>query len=138
MVWDYLYTFWERIVAIGDYSVQWFQNIGNAVAGALGLFFDFIFHNLNDVFVILGWLANYLKIIFTSLLAPLNYFFVFLKSFFSNALSTPATNEIAFTLPSNIVEFFNTIPNFPILTSILGFVLIFVIGIASLKLLLHS
>lgn len=138
MVWDYLTTFWERIVAVGDYSVQWFQNIGNAVAGALGLFFDFIFHNLNDVFVILGWVANYLKIIFTSLLAPLNYFFVFLKSFFSNALSTPATNELAFSLPSNIAEFFSSIPNWSILSSILGYILIFVIGIASLKLLLHS
>jgi hypothetical protein len=138
MVWDYLSLFWDKIVAIGDYSIQWFQNIGNAVAGALGLFFDFIFHNLNDIFVILAWLANYLKIIFTSLLAPLSYFFTFIKTFFSIALSTPASNQLAYSLPANIAEFFNAVPNFSILSSVMGYILILVIGIASLRLLLHT
>ena len=68
MVWDYLSQFWDSIASVGEYPIAFFQNIGIAVAGALGGFFDFIFHNLSDFFLLLGWFGANIKSIFTSLL----------------------------------------------------------------------
>jgi len=140
MIWEYLSQFWDSIVAVGEYPIAFFQNIGIAVAGALGSFFDFIFHNISDVFILLGWFGSNIKNIFLSLLTPITYFFNVLKFFFTTAFSTaPMPDPTAtFTFSQPILDVFNTIPNWPIFSSVLGAGIILVIGISGIKLLLKT
>jgi len=140
MIWDYLSQFWDSIVAVGEYPIAYFQNIGIAVAGALGSFFDFIFHNLSDFFLLLGWFGSNIKSIFISLLSPITYFFDVLRYFFTTAFSTaPIPDPTAtYTFSQEILDVFNTIPNWSIFSSVLGAGIILIIGISGLKLLLKT
>ena len=142
MLWSYLSQFWQQItdVVVGgiNYTAQFFQNIGNAVAGALGQFFDVIFHNLNDVFVFLGWFFNNIKEIFLFLLAPVSYFFTFLKTFISALGQTPSNPAISYAFSSDTLAVFNTIPHFDTFRVVLGAIIVFLGGIAILKLLLST
>lgn len=138
MIWQYLSQFWDSIVAVSEYPVEFFQNIGNAVAGALGDFLDIIFHNLNDIFVIINWLGVNFKNIFVSLSSPLTYFFNILRFFFSTAFSTPPNPEITFTFSQRVLDVFEAIPHWQVLSSVLGAGVILIIGVSGLKLLLRS
>lgn len=138
MVWEYLTQFWGSIVSVGEYPIAFFQNIGNAVAGALGGFFDIIFHNLADIFVFVNWFGYNLKNIFVSMLSPITYFFNVLRFFFGTAFSTPPPPEATYTFSQEVLDVFQAIPNWTIFSSVLGAGIIFIIGISSLKLLLKS
>lgn len=142
MVWDYLAQFWDAITAqtVGgvEYTIAWFQQIGNAVAGALGLFFDFIFHGLNDIFVFISWFGYALKTIFVALLSPINYFANILRFFFSTAFSTPSAPEATYTFSDQVLAVFNSIPNWEIFASVLGAIIMLICGVGCLKLLLKT
>ena len=96
MVWDFFSQFWDLIVEVGEYPVAYFQNIGLAVAGAIGSFFDVIFHNINDVFVIVVWLGLAFKGIFLSIVSPIVYFFNIVRWFFTTAFQTPELPEVSY------------------------------------------
>ena len=138
MVWDYLGQFWDLIVSVGDYPVAYFQNIGLAVAGAIGGFFDVIFHNINDVFVLLVWLGVSLKTIFLSILTPIGYFFNIVRWFFTTAFQTPSIPEVNFVFSADILDVFNTIPHWSVVASVLGAIVLMLSGVAILKLLLKT
>jgi len=138
MVWDYLGQFWDLIVAVGEYPVAYFQNIGLAVAGAIGSFFDVIFHNINDVFVLFVWLGVSLKTIFLSILSPISYLFNIIRWFFTTAFQTPSIPEVNFIFSPDILEVFNTIPYWSVLSSVLGAIVLMLGGVAILKLILRT
>ena len=140
MIWEYLSQFWDSIVAVGEYPIAFFQNIGIAVAGALGSFFDTIFHNLNDIFILLGWFGSNIKNIFISMLTPITYFFDVLRYFFSTAFSTPPLPDptATYTFSQEVLDVFQAIPNWSIFSSVLGAGIILIIGISGLKLLLRT
>jgi len=119
MVWEYLSQFWDSITSVGDYTVEWFQNVGNAIAGAIGGMFDFLLHNVSDFFVFLGWFFSNVGGIFTATIQPVQYVFNFLKSFLNNAFSTPVDNAI-WSFPAGIKDLFATIPYWDIVGTILG------------------
>jgi hypothetical protein len=138
MVWDYFSQFWNSIVSVGHYSIEFFQNIGIAVAGALGSFFDVIFQSINDVFVIVVWLAVVLKTIFLALISPVSYFFNIIRWFFATAFQTPQAPEINYVFSPEILEVFDTIPYWQTLSIILGAIILMMGGVAVLKLLLKT
>lgn len=142
MNWNYFTQFWNNITAVFvggvEYGISWFQSIGNAVAGAIGSFFDLIVHFMTDVFVFTGWFAYSLKSIFLAILSPVAYFFQVLKSFFGTAFGTATPPGISYTFTSDIVDVFNTIPYWSAFGTVLGAVLILVIGISAVKLLLNT
>jgi len=138
MVWSYLSQFWDLITGVAEYPIEFFQNIGLAVAGAIGGFFDVIFHNLNDGFTILVWLGVAFKEIFLSLLSPIIYIFTVLRWFFSIAFSTPELPQATYTFSVEILEVFNTIPYWSILSGVLGGMILLVAGVAMLKLILRT
>ena len=138
MIWDYLNQFWDLIVQVGEYPVAYFQNIGLAVAGALGSFFDVIFHNINDVFVVVIWLGVGLKTIFLSLISPVSYFFNIIRWFFSTAFQVPDVPVATYQFSAEVLEVFQVIPYWSILSSVLGAVVLMVGGVAILKLLLKT
>lgn len=142
MVWSYFSQFWSAItdVVIGGatYTIDWFQSIGNAVAGGIGSFFDVIFHTLSDLFTFIQWLFANLQTIFTALLSPINYIFSVLRYFWASAFLTPPAPTLTYTFPAGVLDVFNSIPNWSIFISVLGAVIIVFCGIAILKLFLNT
>lgn len=138
MVWNYLSQFWEAVVGVGEYTIEFFQSIGNAVAGALGGLFDNTFHLISDIGLIFNWFSTQLKDIFLGVLQPISYIFNLLKSFWGTAFQTPATPELTYTFPQEVIDVFETIPHWSIISTILAGIIILVMGIALIRLFLNA
>lgn len=116
MTWGYLSEFWSSITQVGDYTVQWFQNIGNAVAGAIGGFFEDMIHHIYDVFYFFQWLLENLGEMFLLAFSPLVWVFNFVRGFLTSA--SMSLEELGIELEEvniyteNVENFFNTIPYF--------------------------
>lgn len=138
MIWGYLNEFWNAITSVGDYTIEFFQNIGNAVAGALGNLFEFVNHNITDVFVFAGWLFSNFKIFFGNVLLPIRYVYSFLKEFIDTALISPTTSaKSIWNFPDNIMSVFNAIPYWTTISAVLGIAVIILVGFSILKHLTH-
>lgn len=87
-MWGYLTEFWDKLVAVGEYSIEWFQGVGNAVAGAIGSLFETLIHYLYDYFFLGWWFADSLASLFLILVRPLVWVFNFGRGFFSVAFKT--------------------------------------------------
>ena len=137
-MWSYLSQFWnsitEVIVSGGTYTVEWFQNIGNSVAGAIGGVFDYIVHYINDSFIFLGWLFSIIKALVNVFVLPISYIFNFIKAFLSSAFKSPITPESSYTFTGDILSVFSAIPSWSVLTYIVGVLILLVAGFAILKL----
>lgn len=142
MNWGYLGEFWDKVASstidAWQYTAEWFQNIGNAVAGAVGNLFEFINHSVSDVFIFLGWLFQNLGFIFAQLLAPVKYIFQFSKSFFSQSFSAPATTTEIWNFNTSTISVFEAIPFWSEFSVVLGIAILIIFGIAILKLFLKS
>jgi len=132
MVWGYLSEFWNSITQVGDYTIEFFQNIGNAVAGALGNLFDFLNHSLSDIFIFGGWFFSTLGILLSKLWLPVNFIFNFFSAFVEKAFTTPEPQNI-WVFNSEIMSVFETIPYWNTLTFILGVGILIIVGMAILK-----
>jgi hypothetical protein len=88
-MWGYLGEFWNAITGIGEYTIEWFQNIGNAVAGAIGGLFESLTHLIYDCFYLAWWFLDSLKDLFAILLTPITWAFNFGRGFFYTAFKTP-------------------------------------------------
>jgi len=132
MIWDYLSQFWDKLTSSTagaiEYGIDYFQNIGNAVAGAIGNFFDAIFHSINDFIVYIAWFFHSLFKIFILILAPFHFIIVFVKNFLIYAFQGSNADEIVLEL-SKQKEILNTIPYWDILSKVIfgSFVVFFTI-----------
>lgn len=121
MVWGYLTQFWEAIVEVGLYPVIWFENVGNAVAGAIGGLFEDLIHHVYDIFYFNNWLLENLAEIFFSAFTPLTWSFNFFKGFLASA--TSQIEELGLQVEDfsiytdNVKAFFDMIPYFNIITA---------------------
>jgi len=136
MVWGYLSEFWESItdVVVGGttYTIDFFEAIGNAVAGAVGSIFEGLTHLVFDWFYLLQWGFENLSPIVQAALSPLAWIFNFTTGFFVSAGSTLENLGIetpAFSLENtHIQEIFEAIPYFDTLmfgiAAIIGFLFV--------------
>jgi phage-related protein len=142
MFWQYITQFWEQIhdVIVGGitYTAEYFTTLANAIAGAIGGFFDAIFHNISDLFCFLSWFFANIKQIFIFLLSPISYIFTLLKYFFASLNAPTPTPTFVYAFDNEVLAVFDAIPHFDIFKTVLGAVIIFAGGIAILKLLLHT
>lgn len=82
-MWGYLSEFWDSITEVGDYAVEWFESVGNAVAGAIGGLFDTLIHYIYDYIFLAWWFFENLANLFLILIRPLTWVFNFGRGFFS-------------------------------------------------------
>jgi len=142
MTWYYLSEFWDLITEsfatqtaeIISYPVSFFQNIGNAVAGALGNIFDTFFHTFSDLVLFFSWTGEILGKILYKLGSPFVYVFNFLKNTFSIGFSTPDAPDLTYTFSTSTLAVFDAIPHWQTLTTILGIAFTLFVGIAIFKL----
>lgn len=124
MTWGYLSEFWGAITAVGDYTVEWFQSVGNAVAGAIGGYFEGLTHHIYDVFYSIEWFLDNLKDMFEIAFTPLTWIFNFVRGFFSSA--TASLESLGITVPEidlmtdNVQAVFDAIPYFSLLMTGIG------------------
>lgn len=118
-MWGFLSEFWDAITGVGEYTIEFFQNIGLAVAGAIGNLFDFVLHFINDAGVFFGWLGSILLEIVKTFVMPLTYIFTFLKSLLSSAFQTP-TDFTGYSWDAGILGVFGAIPYWDTLIVIVG------------------
>jgi len=135
-MWGYLSEFWDAITGVGDYSIAWFQSVGNAVAGAIGGLFEDLTHHFYDIFYIIQWFLDNLGNMFIIAFTPLTWIFNFVRGFFISA--TSSLGELGIEVPEinlltdNVANFFNAFPYFSLLlTGVAGalglFILIFIV-----------
>lgn len=139
-MWDYITQFWdsltEVVVSAGTYSVEWFEGVGNAVAGAIGGLFDWLFHYFNDFIIFLGWIFSIIAQMLETLFLPISYIFNLLKAFTVSAFSDPLTPGVSYSFSAEIMEMFEVIPYWNIIIAVLGVSILIIIGFSILKLLL--
>lgn len=135
-MWGYLSEFWDAITGVGDYSIAWFQSVGNAVAGAIGGLFEDLTHHFYDIFYVAQWFLDNLGNMFIIAFTPLTWIFNFVRGFFISA--TSSLEELGIEIPEitllseNVGNFFNAFPYFSLLlTGIAGalglFILVFIV-----------
>ena len=139
MDWGFLGEFWNSITSqtinAWEYTTDWFKQIGLAVAGAIGSLFDFLIHYISDLFVFMGWLFSAIKELFLAILLPIGYLTAFLKGFITNIIKTPVIPETPVIAPETM-EIFNSLPYWALLSQMLGYCMIFIIGIGIIYLIL--
>lgn len=140
-MWGYLTEFWNAITQVGDYTIEWFQSVGNAVAGAIGGLFEDLTHHFYDIFYIVQWFLDNLSDMIAISFIPLTWVFNFVRGFFVSA--TMSLEELGIEVPeglnlvsANVLAALETIPYFNLLlTAIAGvfglMVLIFIVKRAS-------
>jgi len=139
-MWGYLSEFWDAITGVGDYTIAWFQSVGNAVAGAIGGLFEDLTHHFYDIFYIAQWFLDNLGEMLGVAFTPLTWIFNFVKGFFVSA--SMSLEELGIELPeidlvsSNVLSALETIPYFNLLlTAIAGvfglMVIVFIVKRAS-------
>lgn len=140
-MWGYLSEFWDAITAVGDYSIEWFESVGNAVAGAIGGIFEDLTHHFYDVFYIIQWFLSNLGSMLSIAFTPLTWIFNFVRGFFVSATSSLETLGIelpAITiLTDNVSAFFNAMPYFSLLSTGIGAILGIFIMIFIIKKIIH-
>lgn len=115
-MWGYLGEFWNAIIQVGDYTIAWFQGIGNAVAGAVGALFEDLIHHFYDIFYTIWWFLDALQNLFVIIFRPLIWIFNFGKGFFDTAFKT--ASELGLEIGelghfgTQVFDFFDTIPYF--------------------------
>lgn len=120
MAWGYLSEFWDQLTNVGDYTIAWFQGVGNAVAGAIGSLFEDLIHHFYDIFYVIQYLLDNLQDLFAIITTPLMWIFDFVKGFFVSAFATQTTAEIDWVFPDNVIALFNSIPYWNVFTFAIG------------------
>jgi hypothetical protein len=91
-MWGYLSEFWDSIssstVSAGEYTIGWFENVGNAVAGAIGGLFDDLVHHIYDFFYLIRWFLDGLQELFSIIISPLTWGYNFARGLFASGFST--------------------------------------------------
>lgn len=140
MNWGFLGEYWNAItgatINAWEYTTSWFQQIGLAVAGALGNLFDYLIHSISDSFVFLGWIFSAVKELVGAIVIPISYVGSFLRAFVSNAIKSPVEPEATYVFSTSTMSIFEALPYWNILSAVLGICLLVVGGIAILKLVL--
>lgn len=137
---EYLTEFWseitEVVVSAGTYTVNWFESVGNAVAGAIGGMFAWLIHYLNDFFIFLGWVFSIIKELIVVFILPISYVFNFLKAFTISAFSAPQTAELGYSFSAGVLALFDAVPYWDTIVTVLGLAVMFFLAVTLLKLIL--
>ena len=140
-MWGYLVEFWDAIIQVGDYTIEWFEQIGNAVAGAIGGLFEDLIHHIYDIFYIAEWFLDNLSQMLATAFTPLSWIFNFVRGFFVSATLT--IEELGIELPElsvftgDVQEVFENFPYMNLLLTGVGGALGIFIVVAIIRKIIH-
>jgi len=135
MILEYFTQLWNKITAVAEYPIDFFQNIGDAVGGAIGNFFAELIHLFTDIGIFFLYLFQIAKSIFLVILNPLIYLLTLIYTFISNLFAFDFTYEPAIEISTNAQEILNFIPYWSVLSTIIGAIFLMLIGFRIFKIL---
>jgi len=131
-MWGYLTEFWDNVsgstIDAWEFTATWFQNVGNAVAGAVGNLFFFALRSINDFVVLIGWFFELIKTFFQFISTPFIWVIHIISAFFSN-VGLPPT-DFSYTWNTDVLSVFQAIPYWSYISLVIGIV-ITLIGLRS-------
>jgi hypothetical protein len=98
--------------------VEWFQSIGNAVAGAIGVLLYSTLHYLNDTWVFLGWIFSTIGQVIAIFVLPFNFAIQFIRGVITTVFDAPPASSI--TWDPNVLAVFSAIPYWSTISIVLG------------------
>jgi len=130
-MWEFLQDFWDDFTYPVD-PLGFFEDIWDIISGAVIDFFNFFFHNFNDLLVFFGWLFNNLWHLIEKILSPVVFVFIFLKTFFNNAIASVET-ETLWAMPDEVMAIFEGLPLWTAFTTAIGVALLVLLTFGILK-----
>jgi hypothetical protein len=112
-IFGFLVGFWNSITGVivgtASYPIAFFQNIGLAVAGAIGSLFLDLFHYFFDIFAVFAYLFSAFKLLIITFLSPFSFIWDFITTAIPSVTQfNGATNAIP-PLATSTMEFFTAI-----------------------------
>ena len=135
MIIEYFTQLWNRITAVAEYPIDFFQNIGDAVGGAIGHFFTELIHLFTDAGVFFLFSFQIAKSIFLVILNPLIYLLNLIYTFISELFNFDFTYEPAIEISDTAMEILNFIPYWSVLSTNIGAIFLMLIGFRIFKIL---
>jgi len=136
-VFGYLSEFWDNITEATEGTIEFFQSIGNAVAGAIGHIFLLPLKIIFDFF----WTLKILFDIFYNLLeisfSIIVNFFIFIGNILKEIFNYTPSGENIIVFDNSIIGILKSIPLFSILLSVISYALIALMVFSILKTLRH-
>lgn len=132
-MWGFLGEFWNAITSVGDYTIEFFENIGKAVAGAIGSMFEFLIHHASDFIVFISWVFDNLWGLIAHILQPIKFVFHFLKKFFISVFNPGNDPEQIWAFSDEVIEVFDAIPYWDYFSVGVGAVLLLFIAFKVIK-----
>lgn len=115
----YLSDFWNAITGATTYGVAWFQDVGNAVAGALGYLLLLPLQVIVDFILGLAYILAQLYVLISIFFAPVYFAAAWLVGI-ANAINQNYQTQTLITAPDGLLMFLNGLPLFPELMIILA------------------
>lgn len=135
MILEYFTQLWNKITAVAGYPIDFFQNIGDAVGGAIGNFFTELIHVLTDIGVFFLYFFQIAKSVFLAIFNPLIYLLTLIYTFISNLFNFDFTYESPIEISETAQEILNFIPYWSVLSTIIGAIFLTLIGFKIFKIL---
>jgi len=132
-MWGFLSEFWNAITSVGDYTIEFFENIGKAVAGAIGSMFEFLIHTASDFVIFVSWTFDNLWNLTGYILQPIKFIFHFLKKFFISVFTPENTPEQIWAFSDEVIDVFNSIPYWKYFSVGIGAVILLFIAFKVIK-----
>jgi hypothetical protein len=141
-MWGYLSQFWDSVatttLSAWEYSVGYFQSIGNAVAGAIGDLFQTVIHYYLDANVFLYWFFVNILYIFGQIFKPIQFFFQIIISFVYKSFDNPILPNFGTSFSTSSLIVLNSIPFWSEIKILLTLIILIAFGIGILKLFLKT
>ncbi len=126
----FLGEFWDSITSATEGTVAFFQNIGLAVAGALGN----IFQGIVDIGISVAYAGTIIRQIFGLLMLPVQYVFFYLQQLFTLVFDSSITDQIQVGFSNEVLNFITSTPFYTPVMAVLFAVVSFYVGMS----ILHS
>lgn len=133
MILEYFTQLWNKITAVAEYPIEFFQSIGDAVGGAIGGFFTELIHVINDLGIFFLYLFQVAKSVFLIIINPLIYLVTLIYTFIINLFEFEFTYEQPIEISQTAQDILEMIPYWSTLSSVIGAIFLFLIGFKIFK-----
>lgn len=133
MILEYFTQLWNKITAVAEYPIEFFQNIGDAVGGAIGGFFTELIHVITDLGIFFLYLFQVAKSVFLIIINPLIYLVTLIYTFITNLFEFEFTYEQPIEISQTAQDILEMIPYWSTLSSVIGAIFLFLIGFKIFK-----
>lgn len=129
----YLSQFWDSITSATADSVEWFQSLGNAVAGAMGNILLYPLQVMVDFGLAIVYFVSQVWSLISIFFAPFWFVVAWATAVVNAATQTYQTSPLFSEVTADVSNFFNSLPYWSALTSVIAAGIWFAVFYSTLK-----